>query len=95
MESAETLNEILSDFRKSLQADGGDIELVNVANGIVKVRITRTSVPVTFSNFLRKYKTRKGVGCGRCQIPVSTIAAALEATLKEKMPEIIKVEVIK
>ncbi len=68
------MNEILSDFRKSLQADGGDIELVNAANGIVKVRITRTSVPATFSTFLRKYKTRKGVSCGRCQIPASTIA---------------------
>jgi Fe-S cluster biogenesis protein NfuA len=95
MESAETMNEIMSDFGKSLQADGGDIELVNVANGIVKVRIKRTSVPVTFSKFLRKYKTRKGVGCGRCQIPASTIAAALESTLKDKIPGIMKVEVVK
>ena len=30
----------LKEIRPSLQADGGDVELVNVENGIVKVRLT-------------------------------------------------------
>ena len=30
----------LREIRPSLQADGGDVELVNVENGIVKVRLT-------------------------------------------------------
>jgi len=94
MDLKESVEEILADFRKSLQADGGDIELLGVADGIVKVRISRTTVPVTFSSFLRKYKTREGVSCGRCQIPTKTIVLALETALKEKIPQITKVEAI-
>lgn len=32
--------EVLDKIRPSLQADGGDIELVSVDNGIVKVKLT-------------------------------------------------------
>jgi len=95
MEVDESINEILTDFRSSLKEDGGDIELVGFKNGIVKVRITRTTVPVTFSKFLRDYKTREGISCGRCRIPASTIVAALELELKQKIPVITKVEVVK
>lgn len=91
MELNDSIEEILNDFRKSLRSDGGDIELVDVASGIVKVRITRTTVPVTFSRFLREYKTREGITCGRCRIPTGTIVAALEMILKEKIPGITKV----
>jgi len=91
----ESINEIMSRFQKSLQADGGDIELVDISNGIVKVRITRTTVPVTFSRFLRDYRTREGITCGKCRIPTSTIVGALESALKEKVQGITKVEVVK
>ena len=91
----ESVEEIIADFRKSLQADGGDIELLDVADGIVKVRISRTTVPATFSYFLRKYRTREGVSCGRCQIPTKTIVSALEGALKEKIPQIKKVEAVR
>jgi len=95
MQKEISIEEIILDFRTSLQADGGDIELVYFRDGIVKVKITRTSVPVTFSTFIRKYKTREGVSCGRCRIPTGTIVAGLEATLKEKISGIKKVEVVK
>jgi len=95
MELIEQLEEILADFKTSLQTDGGDIELLGVTDGIVKVNITRTTVPVTFSSFLRKYRTREGVSCGRCQIPTKTIVAVMEAALKEKIPQIIKVEAVR
>ncbi|UCF57879.1 MAG: NifU family protein [Deltaproteobacteria bacterium] len=36
----EKVEEALQDIRPSLQADGGDVELVDVRNGIVKVRLT-------------------------------------------------------
>ncbi|MGD2185531.1 MAG: NifU family protein [Desulfobacterales bacterium] len=36
----EKIKKALADIRPSLQADGGDVELVDVANGIVKVRLT-------------------------------------------------------
>lgn len=95
MEVDKSINEIITSFRRSLKEDGGDIELVGFNNGIIKVRITRTTVPVTFSKFLRDHKTREGISCGRCQIPVSTIVAALEFELIQKIPSITKVEVVK
>ncbi len=36
----EKIEAALADIRPSLQADGGDVELVDVKNGIVKVRLT-------------------------------------------------------
>ena len=95
MEVEESINEIMINFRRSLKQDGGDIELIGFNNGIVKVRITGTTVPVTFSKFLRDFKTREGISCGRCRIPTSTIVAALESELKQKIPVITKVEVVK
>lgn len=91
----EKIKEIMGDFRKSLQSDGGDIELVGVESGIVTVRVTRTTIPVTFSTFLRTYKTREGISCGKCRIPTSTIIKVLESTLKENIPGIKKVKLVK
>ena len=95
MAANESIENILSDFRKSLQEDGGDIELVDAVNGIVRVKLTRTTVPVTFSKFLREHKTHEGIGCGKCRIPTSTIIKVLEAELKLKVPGITKVQVVK
>jgi Fe-S cluster biogenesis protein NfuA len=95
MDPVESVEEILAEFQKSLQADGGDIELLGVTDGIVKVRITRPTVPVTFSSFLRTFKTREGVSCGRCQIPTKTIVVTLEAVLKERIPHIVRVESVR
>jgi len=36
----EKVEEALKSIRPSLQADGGDVELVDVENGIVKVKLT-------------------------------------------------------
>jgi Fe-S cluster biogenesis protein NfuA len=36
----EKIETALANIRPSLQADGGDVELVDVENGIVKVRLT-------------------------------------------------------
>ena len=33
------VEEVLEDIRKYLQADGGDLELVDVVDGVVKVRL--------------------------------------------------------
>jgi Fe-S cluster biogenesis protein NfuA len=35
----EQVKQVLDKIRPSLQADGGDVELVDVENGIVKVRL--------------------------------------------------------
>ncbi len=36
----EKIETALADIRPSLQADGGDVEFVDVENGIVRVRLT-------------------------------------------------------
>lgn len=36
----EQVEEILKEIRPSLQADGGDVELVSVDDGVVSVRLT-------------------------------------------------------
>ncbi|MFQ5974818.1 MAG: NifU family protein [Candidatus Hydrothermarchaeales archaeon] len=36
----EKVEELISKIRPNLQADGGDIELVSVDDGVVKVRLT-------------------------------------------------------
>jgi Fe-S cluster biogenesis protein NfuA len=36
----EKIEKALADIRPSLQSDGGDVELVDVEDGIVKVRLT-------------------------------------------------------
>lgn len=36
----ERVEEVLKEIRPSLQADGGDVELVSVDDGTVKVRLT-------------------------------------------------------
>lgn len=36
----EQVEKALKDIRPSLQADGGDVELVDVSDGVVKVRLT-------------------------------------------------------
>lgn len=35
----ERVEEVLNKIRPALQADGGDVELVDVENGVVKVRL--------------------------------------------------------
>jgi Fe-S cluster biogenesis protein NfuA len=36
----ERVEEVLKEIRPGLQADGGDVELVDVNDGVVKVRLT-------------------------------------------------------
>jgi Fe-S cluster biogenesis protein NfuA len=40
VEMKEKIEQALNKIRPALQADGGDVELVGVDNGIVKVRLT-------------------------------------------------------
>lgn len=39
MEMREKVEEVLNKIRPALQADGGDVELVDIEDGVVKVRL--------------------------------------------------------
>ena len=70
----EEVEKILEEIRPNLQADGGDIELVDVVDGVVKVRL-------------------KG-SCAGCPMSQMTLAFGVERVLKEKLPEVKKVEAV-
>ena len=70
----EEVEKVLEEIRPSLQADGGDIELVDVEDGVVKVRL-------------------KG-SCAGCPMSQMTLAFGVERVLKEKLPEVKKVEAV-
>lgn len=68
----EQVEKVLEEIRPNLQADGGDIELVDVEDGIVKVRL-------------------KGA-CAGCPMSQMTLALGVERVLKQRIPEVKKVE---
>ena len=66
------VKKVLDEIRPNLQADGGDIELVGVEDGVVKVRL-------------------KG-SCAGCPMSQMTLTFGVEKVLKERIPEVPRVE---
>ena len=70
----EKVEAALNEIRPGLQADGGDVELVDIEDGVVKVRL-------------------KGA-CAGCPMSQITLTFGIERVLKERIPEIKKVEAV-
>ncbi|MBE0475843.1 MAG: NifU family protein [Coriobacteriia bacterium] len=68
----ERVREVLDTIRPALQADGGDVELVDVEDGVVKVRLVGA--------------------CAGCPMSQLTLANGVERVLKERIPEVQRVE---
>jgi Fe-S cluster biogenesis protein NfuA len=70
----EKVEKALKDVRPMLQADGGDVELIDVIEneGVVKLRL-------------------KGA-CAGCPFSQMTLKNGIEKILKEKIPEVKRVE---
>jgi Fe-S cluster biogenesis protein NfuA len=69
------IKEVLDEIRPMLQADGGNVELVEVTDdGVVKVKLTGA--------------------CGGCPMASMTLKMGIERKLKEKIPQIKRVEAI-
>ena len=62
----------LDEIRPNIQADGGDIELVAVEKGVVKVRLQGH--------------------CVGCPMSAMTLKMGVEAHLKKRVAEVVKVE---
>ena len=93
--SFEMIDRIIQEsIRPVLKADGGDITLVDFSDGVVKIAIEKTRIPVTFSIFLVTFKVRTGCSCGRCPIPVVAVQDGVLKRLKEEIPDIRSVEVV-
>lgn len=70
----EKVEAALNEIRPGLQADGGDVELVDIEDGVVKVRLTGA--------------------CAGCPMSQMTLAFGIERVLKERVPEVKKVEAV-
>ena len=70
----EQVEKVLEEIRPSLQADGGDIEVVEVVDGVVRVKL-------------------KGA-CAGCPMSQMTLAFGVERVLKERIPEVKRVEAV-
>jgi len=71
----EKVRSVIEELRPMLQADGGDIELVGLEGGVVKVRL-------------------KG-SCAGCPMSQMTLQMGVERALREKIPEIVRVESVR
>ena len=68
----ERVEEALNEIRPYLQRDGGDVELVDVKDGVVMVKLTGA--------------------CRGCPMSQMTLTYGIERNLKEKIPEVVRVE---
>lgn len=68
------VEEVLNLIRPALEADGGNVELVDIVDGVVQVRLLGA--------------------CGGCPMSQITLSQGIEKTLKERIPEIIRVEAV-
>ncbi|MDI6839676.1 MAG: NifU family protein [bacterium] len=69
----EKIEKVLNeDIKPMLAMDGGSIELIEVKDGIVEVRLTGA--------------------CGGCPMAQLTLTKVVETKLKEKIPEVKRVE---
>ncbi|MGQ9517907.1 MAG: NifU family protein [Anaerolineae bacterium] len=68
----EKVQQVLETIRPALQRDGGDVELVDVQDGVVQVRLQGA--------------------CAGCPMSQMTLAFGIQRVLKEKVPEVQRVE---
>ena len=71
---AKKVQQALDEIRPNIQADGGDVELVAVEKGVVKVRLQGH--------------------CVGCPMSALTLKQGIEAHLKNRVPEVVKVEAV-
>ncbi len=62
----------LDEIRPNIQADGGDVKLISVDNGVVKVKLQGH--------------------CVGCPMSALTLKQGIESHIKQRVPEIVKVE---
>ncbi len=68
----EEVKKALEEIRPLLQADGGDVKLVEVDDGVVKLKLIGA--------------------CSGCAMAKMTLKMGIEKKLKEKVPQIKRVE---
>ena len=70
----EEVEKVLDEIRPMLQADGGNVDLVDAKNGVIKVHLVGA--------------------CAGCPMSQMTLKQGIERILKQKIPEVKKVEAV-
>lgn len=94
MNNSNKVSNIIDTIRPYIQADGGDVEFVEIKDDIVYVNIQQTTVPVTFSQFIISFQIRPDCSCGRCAILPKVLLGCIETVIKREIPDIKAVEAI-
>lgn len=68
------IQETIDLIRPALQADGGDVQLVDVVDGVVQLRLVGA--------------------CHGCPCAMQTLHNGIERYLKERVPEVLRVEAV-
>jgi Fe-S cluster biogenesis protein NfuA len=68
------VEETINMIRPALQADGGDVEFVDIVDGVVQLRLTGA--------------------CHGCPSAAVTLHQGIERFLKERVPEVVRVEAV-
>lgn len=68
MELKEKVEKAIEDVREFLKVEGGDCQIVDAKDGIVKVKLVGA--------------------CGGCPFSAITLKMRIEATIKERVPEV-------
>jgi len=70
----EEVEKVLDEIRPMLQADGGNVDLVDAKDGVIKVHLVGA--------------------CAGCPMSQMTLKRGIERILKQKIPEVKKVEAV-
>jgi Fe-S cluster biogenesis protein NfuA len=70
----EEVEKVLDEIRPMLQADGGNVNLVDAKDGVIKVHLVGA--------------------CAGCPMSQMTLKQGIERILKQKIPEVKKVEAV-
>ncbi|MBI4719779.1 MAG: NifU family protein [Chitinivibrionia bacterium] len=65
---------VLNEIRPALERDGGNVELIDIVDCVVQVRLLGA--------------------CGGCPMSQITLSQGIEKILKERIPEVIRVEAV-
>lgn len=87
--NAENVDKVLDDVRPYLIADGGNIDVVSVDDGIVSLKLQGTFSLFCFQLYI--VSSFNGTGaCGSCPSSTTTMKMGVERVLKEKFGDAIK-----
>jgi len=83
----EKMDKVLTEIRPRLQADGGDIELVSIEGGVVKIKLS-TKYSLGLFGKAVSFLGAECSGCSGCPFAAMPLEMEIGQYLKERLPEV-------